>query len=399
MKIEDLYDDKRQKEKSIGKNSPVKKTDARELIACDGTKHAVIDGALLSGYESVTFAIKPRKTADEVKREFKEKLAKNYNIDQDFVAKIDDATVSLRFFEVFYMRVNSYNTYHEKEHSVYRDTGKVRVETTVDSNGKATSTVSPVREVAYTYHTTDSVTHKSKSCVYTSSPFFYKDNLDANKKAYSSSCDFFKIFNATKDDIFLGEEISSLPVIRFDNLQATKTDDYAMRCLNTTFSKTDDCKVIDAEIMQVLLFPIWEIEVNYRGKTYTSFFSDEKSHTFSCFSAVRAPIYKPTKGQNALGGLTSASTVIATIFTLAYLVMLFTVKWPFHLVLLGTIFLFFFSIPFFKPIGSWGNTPVAKSISLGENYKKLILPTIISFIFTIVLFVGVIVLIALLGGF
>ncbi len=329
MNIQGQFEDKEKKAKepkvkALGKASRPLVENENELVSFG------VDFKTYDAYKDVTFAIKPRKTVEKVKAEFLSMITRNANVDKGFIEKVKtmDASefIEAHYFEVFYFSNLSFNTSSTEATYDYRKTGKYTVQTSTDSNGKVTSTVTPETERVYAGSITHTYSHNRKKAKYCASHIFPKDT-------------YYKIFDAKQEDIFPQQENSSLFVFRpwqkkmlrhfkFDERSRViagsdnRPLDYIVKDYAKATLSDATAYITSLDINQILLFPVWNISVEYNGKTYTSLFSDESVKIPFTEDCCSLPLCVPSgaqKGFNALTNIMVAITIIDLIAQIAFL--------------------------------------------------------------------------------
>lgn len=200
------------------------------------------------------FAFKPKQTQEKIFSNFVKFLKKVKYADGDFIDKVTKEgvnSVQVRYFEVFYVdgELTIDAPIKLMSNRGYQITSEVK-------NGKVVSSTQQV--TVKSYQMGSDIPNTRQSHV---------------KGAYKScfTSDFYKIFNAQQEDLVPTKD---LIIIWENGLDYQTGHDWNYDAKNKLQYGWRDVLKIQDTVKQVLLFPVWEISIEFSGKRYTNYLSD-----------------------------------------------------------------------------------------------------------------------------
>ena len=250
----------------------VDKTPVDEIVKSKELGHVSFDASFYpEKYKDLLFALKPRRSKEQIKEQFISEIAKLKNIAPgvlETVEKIDpENLVSLNYFEIFDLSLkNVYRTVNTT-HKVY-DTVGVEVKTTVSSSGEISSTATPMKEYSHSYTTSkDEILYKKYNGDFSSieSHSFLKKGI---MYSLPSKVDV--------KDLLLFDDIKEFDIIRIDqegyrsvnvgssySLERIKST-HEMHIKNVVNHKLTSATYIEnITLNKIVLHPIWKVEFDF----------------------------------------------------------------------------------------------------------------------------------------
>lgn len=369
MKINGMYDDTPKAEPKAEKPTPEPRP---EFIEREPFSVGVVFPENV-GYGTSVFALRPRQDAEKIKARMLGMIEKNTNVSREYVEAVKntpaESLLSLEYFEVFNVSIGGAAIDRKVEHSVYKDSDKYCVESTVNGD-TVTSTVTRGRELDYTYSTKE-VEHK-------------KFDLPMERHVSDLGGWAYTVFVANASDILTEEEFKASTRVRFDaDGDSRATTAYIASCIKKGDFKGEPENIT---LKQTMWFPVWRAVVTLGGKEYVSFISDEPSDRVAIggMSAISAPVRPRSGMQMLVSGLKHMTLVVKTFCAISAAFML---MWMgefaanVNYALIATIVVnIVFAVAFHTEFEEKGDYPIAINAGYksGEKAIKVILNTLLS---------------------
>ena len=294
-----------------------------EIVKSGHLNHLTFNASMYPDeYRYITFALKERKTKQQIKDQFIKEVEKHVNLAKDVKEKINkidaEELVTLNYFEVFDISLKNVYKTVSKTHDVYNTIG-VEVKTTTSSDGSVSSTTTPIKEYSHSY------TSSKDELLYRK----YHSNFSS--VTAHEFLQIGKMYSLPKEvnleDLVANEKVNDLSILRIEQPSPSAVSIYEFYNKSLESIKDNHNRHIRAVVQhslqnasyiekitinKIILHPIWKVEFEYtlngKKEKFISFISD-CDNSFTSSEYLDIPLVKKEISQ-----VHSTLSIIYTIF-------------------------------------------------------------------------------------